>query len=185
MLLNIQNIIIIIEHYRFERMLEDVLSDTYIPSQMNLNASKAMMKTTETEDDVTSDDSENSKDLSTSQFVPLISYLSPTLGRLVSPYHLLTRQEVPRTGMSPRYSRGDSRLFSSRVSASLNTCKRKAETSPGSNKKSTLSRRLSLSPSSRPLRMDLDQKLDTLKVGLSNDREQNMRIEKMLQAALK
>ena len=33
---------------------------------------------------------------------PLISYLIPTLDRLVAPYQLLTRQEVPREGMSPR-----------------------------------------------------------------------------------
>ena len=49
-----------------------------------------------------------------------------------------------------------------------------------SNKKTVLSRSLSLSPESRPLRMDLDQKLDTLKVGLSNDIEQDQRFERML-----
>ena len=49
-----------------------------------------------------------------------------------------------------------------------------------SNKKTVLSRSLSLSPELRPLRMDLDQKLDTLKVGLSNDIEQDQGFERML-----
>ena len=81
-----------------------------------------------------SDNSEDSADLSNSQFSPLVSYLSPTLGRLVSPYQLLTRREVPRTGMSPRYSRDTRALFSTSGSA-RSTAKRKAEMSERSNKK--------------------------------------------------
>ena len=126
-----------------------------------------------------SDNSEDSADLSNSQFFPLVSYLSPTLGRLVSPYQLLTRREVPRTGMSPRYSRDTRALFSTSGSA-RSTAKRKAEMSERSNKKIVLSGSLSLSPESGPLRMDLDQKLDTRKVGLSNDIEQDQNFERML-----
>ena len=126
-----------------------------------------------------SDNSEDSADLSNSQFFPLVSYLSPTLGRLVSPYQLLTRREVPRTGMSPRYSRDTRALFSTSGSA-RSTAKRKAEMSERSNKKIVLSGSLSLSPELGPLRMDLVQKLDTLKVGLSNDIEQDQNFERML-----
>lgn len=169
---------------RFEKMLEDAVSENYVHNKSNISDSSPT-KTMDAEDTMEnpSDDSEDSADLSTSQFVPLISYLSPTLGRLVSPYQLLTRQEVPRTGMSPRYSRDTRALFSLSGSAS-STAKRKAEMTERANKKTVLSRSLSLSPESRPLRMDLDQKLDTLKVGLSNDIEQDQRFERMLQAAL-
>lgn len=45
----------------------------------------------------TRDKSEDSVDLSKSRFVPLTSCISPTLGRLVSPFQPVTRQEVPTT----------------------------------------------------------------------------------------
>jgi len=170
---------------RFEKMLEDAVDENCVDNNFSLSGQKSL-KVSEMEDDTEDQkcvESDGAADLSTSQFVPLISYLSPTLGRLVSPYQVLTRQEMPRTGMSPRYSR-NTKLFSSVSSTSVNTSKRKAELSVQSNKKSMLSRSLSLSPESRPLRMDLDQKLDTLKVGLNNDLEQDLRFERMLQAAL-
>jgi hypothetical protein len=87
-------------------MLEDAVSENYVHNTSYISDSSPT-KTMEAEDTMenASDDTEDSADLSTSQFVPLISYLSPTLGRLVSPYQHLTRQEVPGIGMSPRYSR--------------------------------------------------------------------------------
>ena len=111
-----------------------------------------------------------------SQAVPLISYLSPTLGRLVSPLSVLTRQESLVTGMSPRMTKS--------------SAKRKA-TGGGererfsARKKAASSKRLSLSPSARPVRSDLDQKLDSLKVTLRHQVEEDARFEKMLEAALK
>ena len=166
-------------------MLEEALSEDCVPSNTTISFSKVQMKSVDTEDKVenVSDDSEDSADLRTSQFVPIISYISPTLGRLVSPYHLLTRQEVPSTGMSPRYSK-DNKVFPIPPPVTMNTYKRKAELSQGSNKKASLRGRFSLSPDSRPLRLDLDQKLDSLKVGLSSDMEQDIRFERRLQAAL-
>eukprot|EP00092_Neocalanus_flemingeri_P027091 GFUD01029377.1.p1 GENE.GFUD01029377.1~~GFUD01029377.1.p1 ORF type:complete len:2023 (+),score=566.09 GFUD01029377.1:57-6125(+) len=170
---------------RFERMLEEALIDDCIPSRTAVSGSIGHNKTLDTEDteENISENSEDSADLRTTQFVPIISYVSPTLGRLVSPYHMLTRREVPRTGQSPRYSR-DNKQFPITPSGPVITSKRKAELSQGSNKKSIMSKRLSLSPDSRPLRMDLDQKLDTLKVGLNNDIEQDLMFERRLQAAL-
>lgn len=170
---------------RFEKMLEDAVGDNFVH---NITFSEQLTSTEVNEEEPTKTDQNNdpredSADLTTTQFVPLISYLSPTLGRLVSPYQLLTRQEVPRTGMSPRYSR-NAKIFSTPKAGAVNTSKRKAECAEKSNKKTMLSRSLSLSPESRPLRMDLDQKLDTLKVGLNNDLEQDLRFERMLQAAL-
>ena len=90
------------------------------------------------------DDSEDSADLSTSQFVPFISYLSPTLGRLGWCLPTSSSPGNMSPGMSPRYSRA---LFSTAVSAS-NTAKRKPEVSGRANKKTVLSRSLSLSPES-------------------------------------
>ena len=75
-----------------------------------------------------------------SQAVPLISYLSPTLGRLVSPLSVLTRQESLVTGMSPRLG-----------SLTKSSTKRKAQTGDrekfSARKKPASSKRLSLSPS--------------------------------------
>ena len=93
-------------------MLEDAVSENYVHNKSNISDSTPI-KTIDAEDTMEnpSDNSEDSADLSTSQFVPLVSYLSPTLDRLVSPYQLLTRQEVPRTGISPGYSRDTRALF--------------------------------------------------------------------------
>ena len=112
------------------------------------------------------------------QAVPLISYLSPTLGRLVSPLSVLTRQESLATGMSPRLG-----------NLTKTSSKRKAQTGDrerfSARKKAASSKRLSLSPSARPVRSDLDQKLDTLKVTLRHQVEEDVRFEKMLESALK
>ena len=60
---------------------------------------------TPTKDAKNLSDNNSTDDLNTRQVVPNISNLSPTLGWLVSPYQLLIRQEVFRTGMYHRYSR--------------------------------------------------------------------------------
>jgi len=171
------------ESVRFEKMLENVLNEKYVHSQNECQSSTTPPLETMEKKDGAEERVDGSCDLQTSQFVPLISYVSPTLGRLVSPYQLLTRQEIPKTGMSPKYSRESKLSFNHGTPINLN--KRKAESCSRSNKKSLLSRSLPLhSPESRPLRMDLDQKIDALKVGVQHDMEQDSRFEKLLQAAM-
>ena len=97
-------------------------------------------------------DNSYSADLRTSQFVPMISYLPPTLSRLVSLYQLLTRQEVPRTGQGCLVATPETLYHFQLFYAD---------------------RSLSFSPESQPLQKDLDQNLVIFKDGLSNDLEQD------------
>ena len=170
-------------------MLEEAVADEKPASQILKHPVHSFEM--EEEDDNVEDSAEDQQEtvsLRASESVPLISYLSPTLGRLVSPYSLLTR----RTNLSAR-------PVGSRSSA-----KRKAETGgndhiddddddddnsgserEGSGKKAAASKKLSLSPTARPVRSGLDMKLDTLKVTLRHQVEEDVRFEKMLEAALK
>ena len=164
-------------------MLEEAIADEKTASQILRHPVHSFDMTEDRmEEEVEDEESEvqgegEEEMVRTTQAVPLISYLSPTLGRLVSPYSVLTRQESLVTGMSPRLGRTHSSV------------KRKAESgSKGRSqggKKVASSKRLSLSPSARPVRSDLDQKLDTLKVTLRHQVEEDVRFEKMLEAALK
>ena len=155
-------------------MLEEAVADEKPASQIPKHPVHSF-EMEEEEDNVedSAEDQQETVSLRASESVPLISYLSPTLGRLVSPYSLLTR----RTNLSAR-------PVGSRSSA-----KRKAETGgperEGSGKKAAASKKLSLSPTARPVRSGLDMKLDTLKVTLRHQVEEDVRFEKMLEAALK
>ena len=175
--------------FRLETMLEDALADEKPASHI---LSHPVQRSFELEEDrmvVGEEEEEGEKTtlavgenevgmVRTTQAVPLISYLSPTLGRLVSPFTVLTRQESLVTGMSPRLA-----------NLTPSSTKRKAQ--PGdrekfsARKKAASSKRLSLSPSARPVRSDLDQKLDSLKVTLRHQVEEDVRFEKMLESALK
>ena len=174
--------------FRLETMLEDALADEKPASHI---LSHPVQRSFELEEDrmvVGEEEGEEETTLAvgekevgmvrTTQAVPLISYLSPTLGRLVSPFTVLTRQESLVTGMSPRLA-----------NLTPSSTKRKAQ--PGdrekfsARKKAASSKRLSLSPSARPVRSDLDQKLDSLKVTLRHQVEEDVRFEKMLESALK
>ena len=179
-------IILLIIMFRLETMLEDALADEKPASQILSHPIQSfeleddrMIEVGEEEDETTMAVTE--KDVGAvriTQAVPLISYLSPTLGRLVSPFTVLTRQESLVTGMSPRLG-----------SLTKSSTKRKAQTGDrekfSARKKPASSKRLSLSPSARPVRSDLDQKLDSLKVTLRHQVEEDVRFEKMLESALK
>lgn len=174
--------------FRLETMLEEALADEKPASHI---LSHPIQSFELQEDMRTQEEEEQMEETTTvtaaekgfgsvrlSQAVPLISYLSPTLGRLVSPLSVLTRQESLVTGMSPRLG-----------SLTKSSTKRKAQTGDrekfSARKKPASSKRLSLSPSARPVRSDLDQKLDTLKVTLRHQVEEDVRFEKMLESALK
>merc|ERR1712130_657927 len=100
------------------------------------------------------------------EFVPVISYNSPSLARLVSPLSVMTRQEVISTGRSPRHS-------TPRVSAELTPrCAPKRKAEPDNGGRATLPR------------VTLDHRLDTLKQSLRQDIEQDQQFEARLRAAL-
>ena len=175
--------------FRLEKMLEDAIADEKPASHILSHPIQSFeLEEDRMVEDVEEEEQEETvmvaeKDVVSvrrmNQAVPLISYLSPTLGRLVSPLTVLTRQESLVTGMSPRLG----------GSLTKSSTKRKAQTGDrekfSARKKPASSKRLSLSPSARPVRSDLDQKLDSLKVTLRHQVEEDARFEKMLEAALK
>jgi len=115
---------------------------------------------------VRAEESEKEEEESRREFVPLISYISPSLARLVSPLSVMTRQEVVSTGRSPRHS-------TPRVSAELTPrCAPKRKAEPDSGGRATLPR------------VTLDHRLDTLKQSLRQDIEQDQQFEARLRAAL-
>ena len=154
-------------------MLEDVVAGVYTPSKKVTKHRLEMVTAAEIQE-VEQEESDEAE-WQGRQFVPVnvISYVSPTLSQLASPYGGVVRQEARRAGLTPLHST---------PCLSRPAVKRKAESSGG---RFAPSRRLSLSPNSRPLRLDLDHKLDSLKVGLRNDIEQDIKFERMLQAAIK
>ena len=95
------------------------------------------------------EESEKEEEESRTEFVPLISYISPSLARLVSPLSVMTRQEVKKkyrvakvltflqvvsTGRSPRHS-------TPRVSAELTPrCAPKRKAEPDTGGRATLPR---------------------------------------------
>ena len=169
-------------NFRLETMLEDAIADEKPASQILRHPVHSFEMSEDMMDEVNEEVDERVTEgeaviVRTTQAVPLISYLSPTLGRLVSPFSVLTRQESLVTGMSPRLGRSHSSV------------KRKADTGgmerSKAGKKVTSSKRLSLTPPARPVRSDLDQKLDSLKVTLRHQLEEDTRFERMLESALK
>ena len=155
-------------------MLEDVLAGVYTPSK-KLTKHRLEMETAAETQEAEQEEPDEAV-WQGRQFVPVnvISYVSPTLSQLASPYGGVVRQEARRAGLTPLHST---------PCLSRPAVKRKAESSGG--RSGPGPSRLSLSPTSRPLRLDLDHKLDSLKVGLRNDIEQDIKFERMLQAAMK
>ena len=132
--------------------------------------------------------------LARTEFVPVISYISPSLGRLVSPLkvtrpslgapaqppapsscpsllpcscpsflQVLTRQELVPSGRSPRNT--------------PRAAKRKLHEQEGGGREGRKS-------AARLPRMELDQRLDSLKVGLDQDSKKDRQFEARLEAAL-
>ena len=152
---------------RLEAMLEDAVADEKPASQILKHSVQSFeMQEEEEEDEVEAED-----ELMSSQSLSLVSLLSPTLGRLVSPYSVLARRE---------------NLGTARLVRTPGSAKRKAErgTERDRSGKKAASKRLALSSSARPVRSDLDIKLDTLKVTVRHQVEEDVRFEKMLEAAL-
>jgi len=159
------------ESMKFEDMLEKALSTDYIP-RPSFNHSNLSMTVEVGGDSLMaySSDGESNDESPCGEveYVPLISYLSPSLGHLVSPLNLLTRAENIRTGMSPRNSSASRKTISS-----CHGGKRKSEVIvPVLNKK--IAHNLSL-----------DEELDNLKSQLSSDQDQDTIFEQRLQEALK
>ena len=164
--------------FRLETMLEEAIGDEKPASQILKHPVHSFQMPKEEVEEETIDEEQREVVMArTTQAVPIISYLSPILGRMVSPYSVLTRQESLVTGMSPSLTRTRS------------STKRKAESggreTASVRLRSASSKRRSLSPSNRPVRSDVDHKLDTLKVTLRHQVEEDVRFEKMLEAALK
>jgi len=148
---------------RFEALLEEAMADrgpckNVFSHDFLYNDKDDVEKAEESE----KEDEEESR----TEFVPLISYISPSLARLVSPLSVMTRQEVVSTGRAPRHS-------TPRISTELtprSAPKRKAE--PDSGGRATLPR------------VTLDHRLDTLRQSLRQDIEQDQQFEARLRAAL-
>ena len=123
---------------KFEKMLECALSENYQPTGMKMSLGDDGMQEEDSDNDLEAggcvgEVEEEGGMMYTREHVPVISYISPSLGRLVSPRSVTTRLEIHATGMSPRNSRlGDTMVRSG---------KRKLETS-GQSRKRTSSRYL-------------------------------------------
>jgi len=178
---------------RYEKMLEDALSDSYEPSKRQ--------KVSVYDDDENDCDPENAEDMTedvyededelmyTREHVPVISYLSPSLGRLVSPHAVITRQEVHQTGMSPRNSFRASRTRRSptqddsppkRFGTTPNFKRKPVDNLNNSRKRQTTKR---MSPSPEP-KLEIDEKMDFLRSKINADIEECDLFEKRLHAAL-
>merc|ERR1712181_61877 len=151
---------------RFEALLEEAMADCGPCKNVFSHDSPH----DDHDDDVEkAEESENEdEEESRREFVPVISYISPSLARLVSPLSVMTRQEVVATGRAPRHS------STPRVSTGdltpRSAPKRKAE--PDSGGRATLPR------------VTLDHRLDTLRQSLRQDIEQDQQFEARLRAAL-
>jgi len=169
---------------RFEKMLENALSDDYEPSKR--------LKLSNCDDDEDDSDPETGEDLEedvweedevmfTREHVPVISYLSPSLGRLVSPHSVTTRQEIHQTGMSPRNSfRSTQNTFRSPHN-STQTFKRKPTDYLNNSTKRQSTKRISPSPEPK---LDIDEKMDFLRSKINADIQECDLFEKRLHAAL-
>merc|ERR1711874_825135 len=90
---------------RFEKMLENALSEDYQPPTVKMDQDDGGTDDDSEDDPEMGLDLEDDEMMYTREHVPVISYVSPSLGRLVSPHSVTTRLEVHATGMSPRNSR--------------------------------------------------------------------------------
>lgn len=181
---------------RYEKMLENALSDNYEPSKrqkLSVYEDKENDCDPENAEDMVEDVWEEEEELMyTREHVPVISYLSPSLGRLVSPRAVVTRQEVFHTGMSPRNSFRSSRVRSApsqndshgtppqRFGATPNF-KRKPVDNLNNSRKRQTTKRMSHSPEPK---LEIDEKMDFLKSKINADIEECDLFEKRLHAAL-
>jgi len=159
---------------RFEAMLEDALADRGPCKPL---IAEDFHDENDDEGRVAEDsENEDVEEPARTEFVPVISYISPSLACLVSPLSLIRRQEVISTGKAPRHSSTPRRSseFSARSASSFSTPrsapKRKAD--PVSEGRATLPR------------VTLDHKLDNLRQSLRQDIEQDQQFEARLRAAL-
>jgi hypothetical protein len=89
---------------RFEAALERAARDEGGPVDWPSRGVELAAVRGEQEDDWEEEEEEEEEAAAAgarTEFVPVISYMSPSLGRLVSPLKLLTRQEEPMTGRAP------------------------------------------------------------------------------------
>ena len=96
------------------------------------------------------------------EFVPIISYISPSLGRLVSPLKVLTRQESLATGRAPRHSTPRGRA----------PAKRKLEEGGEGERAARLPR------------AEADSRLGSLRQAIARDMQEDRAFEARLQQAL-
>ncbi|XP_023327970.1 uncharacterized protein LOC111701070 isoform X2 [Eurytemora carolleeae] len=83
---------------RLELMLENALSEDYKPNLLRSSF--------DLEEDQGLEGENNHEGRRSIESVPLISYVSPSLGRIVSPYTVSCRSEMISTGMSPLSRKG-------------------------------------------------------------------------------
>ena len=91
------------ESRQFEKMLQDALNDELVDLPTP-TVPKLLGRTP-----ATNPSSEFDR-LYDREYVPVISYLSPTLGRMASPLTVSTRLEMISTGKSPKHSRRQTSL---------------------------------------------------------------------------
>jgi len=178
---------------RLEARLEAALSPDYVARSDSLivHRSDSINSSAMENSFLTLDDSlmMGGEEEDTIESVPIISYVSPSLGRMAS--HVDCRRERRTTGMSPRLSK------SPRLSAGGGVGKENRRSWEGDRKRkaeesTTKDKRKRGSSGGRGYRflveaepeLEMDDKLDVLKRSINLEISESSRFEQMLQAAL-